>query len=203
VTDLAGYLSRMASSALARSVTTVENAALVKYVNLLIKWQKTQRLIGSSEPTWIVDNVIADSLLFTRALPATISTLCDVGSGAGLPGIPLSIVMPDVAVTLIEARRRRGSFLAAAIRELELRNCRLLNQRFEDVGKTVTGQFDAVVMRCAGSPILLLAQLQAALAPGGVVVASGPPQRQPLSFGRWLEVEGPRGLRRFWIYNVP
>jgi 16S rRNA (guanine527-N7)-methyltransferase len=202
VTDLAGYLSRMASSALARSVTTVENAALVKYVNLLIKWQKTQRLIGSSEPTWIVDNVIADSLLFTRALPATISTLCDVGSGAGLPGIPLSIVMPGVAVTLIEARQKRGSFLAAAIRELELGNCRLLNQRFDDVGRTLTGLFDAVVMRCAGSPILLIGKLQAVLAPGGVVVASGPPQRQPLSIGRWLEVEGPRGLRRFWVHNV-
>jgi 16S rRNA (guanine527-N7)-methyltransferase len=202
VTDVVGYLRRMAASALGRPVTATENDVFYKYLNLLIKWYKSQRLIGSNEPTWIVDNVIVDSLLFSRALPMTISTLCDVGSGAGLPGIPLSIVMPDVEVTLIEARQKRGSFLSAAIRELELRNCRLLNQRFEDVGTTLAGRFDAVVMRCAGTPTLLIAQLRTVLAPGGVVVASGPPQRQPLSLGRWLEVQGPRGLRRFWVYNA-
>ena len=202
MTGVVGYLGRMASSALGRPATTTENGMFYKYMNLLIKWQKFQRLIGSPEPTWIVDNVIVDSLLFSRALPMTISTLCDIGSGAGLPGIPLSIVMPDVEVTLIEARQKRGSFLSAAIRELELRNCRLLNQRFEDVGKTLAGRFDAVVMRCAGTPTLLIDQLRAVLAPGGIVVASGPPQRQPLSFGRWLEVEGPHGQRRFWVYTA-
>jgi 16S rRNA (guanine527-N7)-methyltransferase len=201
VTDVVSYLQRMASSALGRALTAPEVPALTKYMNLLTKWQKSQRLIGSTEPTWIVDNVIVDSLLFRRAIPTAISTLCDVGSGAGIPGIPLAIVMPDVDVTLIEARQKRGSFLSAAIRELALRNCRLLNQRLEDVAQVLTGRFDAVVMRCAGSPSLLIAQLRVVLAPGGVVVASGPPKRAPLELGRWLEIEGPNGLRRFWMLD--
>ena len=202
MTDVVGYLERKASTALGRVLTTPEATSLHKYLNILTKWQRSQRLIGSTEPTWIVDNVIADSLLFRRAIPTAISTLCDVGSGAGLPGIPLSIVMPEVEVTLVEARQKRGSFLSAAIRELGLRNCRLVNQRLEDVAQAQTGRFDVIVMRCAGSPTLLITQLRAVLAPGGVVVASGPPKREPVEFGSWLEVEGPDGPRRFWIYNA-
>ncbi len=202
MTDVVGYLERKTAGALGRAPTTPETATLYKYLNLLVKWQRTQRLIGSAEPAWIVDKVIVDSLLFTRAIPAGTSTLCDVGSGAGIPGIPLAIVLRKVEVTLIEARQKRGSFLAAAIRELSLQNCRLLNQRLEDIAHEVGGRFDAVVMRCAGSPTSLIPQLEAILAPGGVVIASGPPKRQQLSVGTWLEVEGPDGVRRFWIYHV-
>jgi 16S rRNA (guanine527-N7)-methyltransferase len=202
MTDVVGYLQGRAHGALGRALTVSETDRLTKYMNLLTKWQKSQRLIGSSEPRWIVDNVIVDSLLFTRAIPTGISTLCDVGSGAGIPGIPLSVVMPDVDVTLIEARQKRGSFLAAAIRELALRNCRLLNQRLEDLPQELTGRFDAVVMRCAGSPTSLIAELVSVLAPGGVVVASGPPKREQEPFGNWLEIEGPNGVRRFWVYNA-
>jgi 16S rRNA (guanine527-N7)-methyltransferase len=203
VTDVVGYLEQMGSRALGRALTRTETTTLHNYLNLLTKWQKSQRLIGSAEPTWIVDNVIADSLLFRRAIPRTISTLCDVGSGAGIPGIPLSIVMPDADVTLIESRQKRGSFLSAAIRELSLKNCRLVNQRLEDVGHAFAGRFDAAVMRCTGSPTLLLPQLERILAAGGVAIASGPPKSERLPHGSWLEVEGPYGPRRFWIYNAP
>jgi 16S rRNA (guanine527-N7)-methyltransferase len=202
VTDVVGYLQRAASSALGRAPTLDESDRFYKYLNILIKWQKSQRLIGSVEPTWIVDNVIVDSLLFRRAIPIGIARLGDVGSGAGIPGIPLSIVMPDVDVTLIEARQKRGSFLSAAIRELALSNCRLLNERLENVRQELTGRFDAVVMRCAGNPAELVPQLSAVLAPGGVVVASGPPKREQVDAGSWLEVEGPHGVRRFWIYHT-
>jgi 16S rRNA (guanine527-N7)-methyltransferase len=202
VTDVVGYLQRTASSALGRGLIGAEAATLYKYLNLLIKWQKSQRLIGSAEPMWIVDNVIVDSLLFRRAVPIGVVTLCDVGSGAGIPGIPLSIVMPDVHVTLIEARQKRGSFLSAAIRELALSNCRLLNERLEDVRQELTGRFDAVVMRCAGNPAELMPELSTLLAPGGVVIASGPPKREQVTTGSWLEVEGPNGVRRFWVRHT-
>lgn len=202
MSDVVGYLEDKAQRALGCGLTAAESGMLYKYLNLLIKWQRSQRLIGSDKPMWIVDNVIVDSLLFRRALPMGIATLADVGSGAGIPGIPLAVVLPDVEVTLIEARQKRGSFLAAAIRELALRNCRLLNQRLEDVLEQLSGRFNAVVMRCAGSPTLLVPQLSGILAPGGVVVASGPPKRLKVPVGDWLEVEGPDGVRRFWIYHV-
>jgi 16S rRNA (guanine527-N7)-methyltransferase len=192
----------MAASALGRPATAEEADKLYKYLQLLIKWQKAQRLIGSADSAWIVDNVIVDSLLFARALPTGIRMLCDVGSGAGIPGIPLSVVLPAVSITLLEARQKRASFLAAAIREIPLPNCCLLNQRLEVAAGQLRERFDAAVMRCAGDPTALVPQLSALLHPGGLVVASGPPKRQKLSLGCWLEMVGPRGERRFWVYHV-
>jgi 16S rRNA (guanine527-N7)-methyltransferase len=200
--DVVAYLQRKSSAALGRPVAPTETDMLHKYLILLIKWQRSQRLVGSDEPRWIVDNIIVDSLLFRRVLPVSIARLADVGSGAGVPGIPLAVVMPSSAVELIEARQKRGSFLAAVIRELTLRNCRLLNRRLEEVRGELAGRFNAVVMRCAGNPTSLVADVSAILAPGGVVVASGPPRRVRISAGAWLEVEGPNGVRRFWVYHA-
>jgi 16S rRNA (guanine527-N7)-methyltransferase len=169
-------------------------------MNILIKWQRSHRLIGSAEPQWIVDNVLIDSLLFARVLPEGLTTLCDVGSGAGIPGIPLKIVMPGTEVSLLESRHRRASFLAAAVRELPLRGCRVINRRLEDVTSELAGQFQAVVMRCAGDPLRLVDQIGALLTPGGVIVASGPPVASHIQLGEWIEVEG---IRRFWRYRAP
>lgn len=196
------YLERRARTALGRPVSEPESNTLYKYMNLLIKWQKTQRLIGSSELSWIVDHVIADSLLFARVIPAEATTLCDVGSGAGIPGIPLAAVMPSVQVTLLEARQKRGSFLAAAIRELGLANCRLVVRKLEDAGPEMRHRFDVAVMRCTGNPTALWPQICRLLKEGGVAIASGPPERRVVEFGDWLEVEGPGGLRRFWIHRA-
>jgi 16S rRNA (guanine527-N7)-methyltransferase len=160
-------------------------------------------LIGSADPLWIIDNVIIDSLLFSRALPPHFASLCDVGSGAGIPGIPLKVVMPWVDVTLVESRARRASFLAAAIRELKLSECHVVNQRLEDAYDELRGRFDAVVMRCAGNPVELVASISSLLRPGGIMVASGPPTPSDVRVGEWLEVAGPRGVRRFWRYRSP
>jgi len=202
VNDVVSYLDRRAGTALGRSLSASEHGTLYKYLKLLIKWQKSQRLVGSSEPAWIVDNVIADSLLFARVIPAECRTLCDVGSGAGVPGIPLAAVMPTVDITLLEARQKRGSFLAAAIRELGLVNCRLVIQRLEEAGAEIRGHFDVAVMRCAGHPTAVWPQLRELLKKGGVTIATGPPQRRAVEFGDWVEVEGPSGRRRFWIHRA-
>ena len=202
MSDVVAYLEHKAALALDRPVTPSESSLLLNYMNLLIKWQRSQRLVGSNEPMWIVDNVIVDSLLFNRALPAGITRLADVGSGAGIPGIPLAVVLPHAAVTLIEARQKRGSFLAAAIRELGLRNCSLINRRLEDVQVELAARFDAVVLRCFGRPESVVRDLSGILSADGLVVASGPPERIALSVGAWVEVDGPNGRRRFWVYRM-
>jgi len=202
VSDLVRLLERKSGDALGRLVTGTERDHMYNYLKLLTKWQKSQRLVGSDEPSWIVDNVIVDSLLFSRVLPAGVRSVADVGSGAGIPGIPLAIVLPEVEVTLIEARQKRASFLAAVIREIALPNCRLLNHRLEDLGRQLSARVDAVVMRCAGSPTALVPQLLGILAPGGVVVASGPPKRAVIELGSWIEIEGPDRTRLFWVYHA-
>jgi 16S rRNA (guanine527-N7)-methyltransferase len=140
-----------------------------------MKWQRTQRLVGSAEPRWIVDNIILDSLLFHRVLPPAITRIADVGSGAGVPGIPLKIVMPEVEVDLIESRQRRASFLSTAIREIPLPTCRVINGRVEDLAAQLSGRYDAVVMRCAGPTERLLRDVRAIVSPGGVVVVGAAP----------------------------
>jgi len=187
-----------------RPLTRLEFTRLTKYLDLLLKWQKSQRLVGSTEPGWIVENLLLDSLLFLPVLPFPLRTLLDLGSGAGLPGIPLKIVLNEVQLVLVESRRKRVSFLASVIRELGLEHARVVGRRVEDAMDELEGGFDAVVMRCVGDPgDLLPVASRLVVRPGGVVVASGPPKPRPLPIGDWVTVDAGRGrpVRRFAVFR--
>ena len=188
---------------LGRDVTETEASQAVKYLNLLIKWQKIHRLVGSSEPGWIVDRIFLDSLLFLRVLPSGAREILDVGSGAGVPGIPLKLVVPELRLTMVEARQHRASFLSNAVRELSLRDVRVIPQRLESMTREGADHFDAVVARCAGDVGYLFGLGAHLVRPGGVVIASGPPAEHPLPVGRWITVRGvkPGEERRFAVYR--
>ncbi len=188
--EIDDHLWQNAASVLGRPLNAEELQLFNKYLDLLIKWHKTHRLIGSTDRHWIIENLLLDSLLFLRVLPRSIKTLLDFGSGAGLPGIPLKIVRPEIHLTLLEAKRHRASFLRAVVRELQLRNCEVVNERAETVVAELSGIFDAVVLRCAGSLSTLLPIALRLIRPSGVVVASGPPHPTPLQFGEWASVPG-------------
>lgn len=187
---------------LGRPLTPTEKAQFCKYLNLLLNWQKVTRLVGSSEPVWIVERLVLDSLLFLRVLPPRFRSLVDIGSGAGIPGIPLKIVRPDCRVVLVESRRRRASFLAMAIRELRLEDSQVINARAEEVVSTMAGCFEAAVMRCAGVVREVAPVALEFLAPGGMVAVSGPPSGGPVDGGRWVEVPGAKAgtMRRFLVW---
>lgn len=194
-------LDRGARAILARGLTDHERDQFRNYLDILTKWQKSHRLIGSSEPRWIVENLFLDSLLFLRVLPAELGSLLDLGSGAGLPGIPLKLVRPEIELVLVESRRRRASFLSGAIRVLGLPGTRVINGRAEDLIRELAGHFDAVVMRCAGDTDTLLPLAVQFVVPGGAVIASGPPEPRPLARGDWVTVAGwePGKTRRFAV----
>ena len=198
-------LTRGARAILGRELEPSELEAFKRYLDLLQRWQRVHRLIGSTEPAWIVENLFLDSLLFLRVLPGNARAVADLGSGAGLPGIPMKIARPELRVALIESRQRRVSFLATAVRELALEGVRVVNARAEDVGETLGASFDAVVMRCAGDPEALLPQAERLIVPGGIVIGSGPPVRRPLRRGAWVEIPGvrPDRSRLFWTYTAP
>ena len=189
---------------LGRPLTEGELEAFGKYLKLLQKWQKSQRLIGSSDTSWIVEKLFLDSLLFLKVLPPQIASLADVGSGAGLPGIPLKIVRPGIRTVLIESRARRASFLSAVIRELGLRNIEVVTARVEEYAAERPAGFEVVVMRCAGGFGELAATSAPLVVPGGTIIASGPPQRRPLEHGEWVEVSGlgSGAKRRFAVLTV-
>lgn len=193
-----------AAAVLGRPLTLGEHAQLNKYLDLLIKWYHTHRLVSSSSPHWLVENVILDSLLFLRVLPDQAVNVADLGSGAGVPGIPIAVVRRDLHLTLIESRRRRASFLATAVRELALGDVRVVDDRAERVPE-LSAAFDAVVARCAGRPRVVLESALALLRPGGTLAISGPPAGATVPDGPWVTVPGIRtgSTRRFAVYRKP
>lgn len=201
--DPLGALSRGIARILHRPLTVLERDQFSKYLNMLIKWQKNQRLLGSSVPAWIVENAFLDSALFLRALPATVGSILDIGSGAGIPGIPIKILKPEVRLVLVESRRRRVSFLSSVVRELALADTRVIAGRAEEVADILGDRVDAVVLRCAGNLERLLPIASRLVSSSGIVVAAGPPEARPQLLGEWLTVEShkPGKTRRFLVYR--
>jgi 16S rRNA (guanine527-N7)-methyltransferase len=114
-------------------------AALALYADLIAVWSPKVNLISCRDGRELVERHLLDALAMTT-LPPPGSSLVDLGSGAGLPGIPLAIVRPDLAVTLVESRRRRASFLREVRRKLALSNVRVLEERAEARKPEVTGE---------------------------------------------------------------
>jgi len=200
-----GTLGARGHGILGRRLTETELEQFAKYLQLLQKWQRVQRLIGSSDPGWIVEQLFLDSLMFLQVLPRGLTSLCDVGSGAGLPGIPIKIVSRELPVTLLESRQRRVSFLSEAVRVLDLGTTSVESTRAEAAPERLLGSFAAVVLRCAGPIDELVPVVSRLVSPGGVIVCSGPPERHTIPpGGEWREaVDPPAGRRRlFAVFHV-
>jgi 16S rRNA (guanine527-N7)-methyltransferase len=163
-----------------------------KYLSLLRKWQRVQRLVGSPDPRWIIEHLLLDSLLFLQVIPNEASRVADLGSGAGFPGIPIKIVKPAIELTLIESKQRRVSFLATVIRDLALSDTGVLSSRAEDVEDPWWGVFDVVVARCAGQMARILPTASRLAREGGVVILADSPSRPPLAQCERVEVSGLR-----------
>ena len=192
-----------ARNILGRELTESEAGQFGKYLNILLKWQSVHRLLGSGDPLWIVEHIFLDSLLFRRILPTGARDVLDVGSGAGVPGIPLKLAEPELRLTMVESRQRRVSFLLSVVRELSLKETEVVGERLEGVVRQLAGRFDAVVARCAGDVGYLFGIGAHLVRPGGVVIASGPPKEYRLPAGQWVNVPGIRAdeIRKFAIFS--
>jgi 16S rRNA (guanine527-N7)-methyltransferase len=104
-------------------------AKLLAYLELLAKWNRTYNLTAIRDPLRSVSHHLLDSLAVLPELPAGV--LADVGSGAGLPGIPIAIAEPARRVTLNEATAKKGAFLRQAVIELGLANAEVHVGRVE------------------------------------------------------------------------
>lgn len=124
-------------------------APLLDYLALLARWNKTYNLTAVRDPAEMVDKHLLDSLAmhpFVDALVESGGALADLGTGAGLPGIPLAIVKPGLRVTLVESNGKKARFLREAVRQLGLApRVRVLESRAEAVAEP--GAFDAITAR--------------------------------------------------------
>ena len=119
------------------------------YMAELRRWRATINLNGFTTEQSILEAGFLDSLACLPALPPGPLRVVDIGSGAGFPGIPLRLARPDLSLTLIEANRRRHSFLAHVCRALGLADVRCLHGRAEAYAATegLRGAFDAAFAR--------------------------------------------------------
>lgn len=102
------------------------------YLDLLSRWSRRWRLVGTSDRHELIERHILDCLA-PAPLLAPGADLVDVGAGPGLPGLVLAIASPDVSVTLVESRRIPCSFMRDAIRSLGLRNACVVEDRIARV----------------------------------------------------------------------
>ena len=116
---------------------------LLAYLELLHKWNRIYNLTAVREPSRMVSHHLLDCLSVVPHLAA--ETLLDVGSGAGLPGIPIALARPRMAVTLIESSQKKAAFLQQAKLELALANVDVVCERVES-WQPARG-FDVVISR--------------------------------------------------------
>jgi 16S rRNA (guanine527-N7)-methyltransferase len=139
-----------------------------RYAALLAGPAVVRGLLGPREAERLWDRHLLNCAVIAELVPSP-STLVDIGSGAGLPGIVLAMLLPDVQVTLLEPMARRVTFLEECVAALGLDNVTVLRQRAEEAPGQVLA--DVVTAR-AVAPLDRLAGLAVPLArPGGMVLA--------------------------------
>jgi len=111
-------------------ITDAQLQQLKQYIELLQRWNKTYNLIGNSETKHIIDRHIIDSLLVMPYLQGP--RLIDVGTGAGLPGIPLAIMFPEYQFTLLDSNGKKTRFITQVKLELKLSKVEIIQGRVED-----------------------------------------------------------------------
>ncbi len=117
------------SDALGLSLSDEQCEKLATYIGLLDKWNKVYNLTSVRDPEEMISRHLLDSLAILPYL--TGDTLLDVGSGGGLPGIPIAIVKPEMAVTLLDSNSKKTRFLQQAKAELGLDNVTVVHARIE------------------------------------------------------------------------
>lgn len=140
---------------------------LLDYLMLMGKWNRVYNLTAIREETKWVTLHLLDSLVVVPHLPS--GRIVDVGSGAGLPGIPIALACPDRQVTLLDSNQKKGAFLTQASTELALDNIKVVIQRAESYQPDTT--YDVVIARAFSSIADFIRMAGHLCRPGGVLAA--------------------------------
>ncbi|QOW19742.1 16S rRNA (guanine(527)-N(7))-methyltransferase RsmG [Lysobacter ciconiae] len=147
-------------------------APLLEYLQLLLRWNRAYNLTAVREPLDMVDKHLLDSLAMhphVDAIARAGGILADLGTGAGLPGIPLAIAKPGLRVTLVESNGKKVRFLREVVRKLALADVEVVESRIEAFDRP--GAFDAITARALATLPLILQLGGHLLKPGGQLLA--------------------------------
>ena len=139
------------------SVTDDEIIKLEKYADLLKEWNEKINLTAITEKNEVFLKHFYDSLTLVKITNLSkIDSLCDLGTGAGFPGIVIKIFFPQLKLTLVDALNKRINFLDIIVKELDLKDVTLVHARAEEYGRDHRECFDVVTARALSSfPVLL------------------------------------------------
>lgn len=138
-------------------ITEEQLKQLEMYYELLVEWNEKINLTAITEKEEVYLKHFYDSLTLSKAIDLNQElTLCDIGTGAGFPGIPLKIVFPKLKVTLIDALDKRIKFLDEVINKLGLENIETIHARAEEYGVKNREVYDIVTARAVSNMQMLL-----------------------------------------------
>lgn len=144
---------------------------LDKYYNMLVEYNKNINLTAITDYDQVLLKHFYDSLTITKAIELTNQKVCDIGTGAGFPGIVLKIAYPNLEITLVESLTKRCIFLNEVIKELDLKNIKVVNQRAEEFSQNNIEYFDIITSRAVAKLNILLELSIKSLKIGGYYIA--------------------------------
>lgn len=133
-------------------LTSQQLEKLNQFYELLISWNQKMNLTRIIEKEDVYLKHFYDSLTLSKVIDLKQGlTLCDVGSGAGFPGIVLKICFPNLKITLLDSLQKRVNYLNEIIKELDLKNIEAIHTRAEDYAKQNREKFDIVTARAVAN----------------------------------------------------
>ncbi len=152
------------------SASSEQKRLLTDYVSILAEWNKKINLV-SRKRFWesVADRMFDALLLWREFRPWNGSVHLDIGSGGGLPAIPIHIMAPTEQLVVVEARRQRAGFLSAVIAHLNLNNVKVCCERFDERGahSILGGPFDVVTAQAVKPVAEMMPLIVGRLGPGG------------------------------------
>jgi 16S rRNA (guanine527-N7)-methyltransferase len=163
--------------ALGLHLTSVQVAAFAIYLEEIIRWSARTNLTALRRPEEIVRAGFLDSLACLPLIPPEASRAVDVGSGAGFPGLPLKLARPELSFTLVEASRKKVTFLHHVVRRLGLAGVRVLQRRAEELAADPeeAGAYDLALARAVAPPPDQGRLVRPFLRAGGIFLAQAGP----------------------------
>jgi 16S rRNA (guanine527-N7)-methyltransferase len=158
-------------------ITESQLEGLLAYFALLLQWQRHLNLTGLRQAERLLDVLVVESLDFLQGdLLSGTARLLDLGTGAGVPGIPLAICAPGVHLTLLDRSQKKMTFVQRVVSRLHLTNCRLVPLSAEELARRLLSEerFEAVVARGVGSVAHVLSLAAPLLQPGGLLLLRKP-----------------------------
>jgi 16S rRNA (guanine527-N7)-methyltransferase len=180
-----GHLQILTDGAVQLGVSLSDAVAtqLMLYLEELLRWSPKIDLVSQTDPKEVIRKHFLDSLAVVPFLSEK-RTLLDLGSGAGFPGLPIAIALPQNSVSLVEVRRKRISFLKEVVREIKATNITVYEGRAEALAENpfLYGKFAVVITRATWKVGTYLRYAVPFLEKTGIAIAMQGPQSDPQNF---------------------